>query len=67
MKLKKLTLLRERDNISIEELAIKLNVKSSDIISWENGTKLIYSDMLIKLMDIFDVTCDYLLERTDEE
>lgn len=32
-----------------------------------NGIKLIYSDMLTKLMDIFDVTCDYLLKRTDKE
>ena len=47
------------------ELAEKLNVSVRLISYWENGKRECDFDMLIRIADIFGVSVDYLLGRSD--
>ena len=57
--------LRIELNLSRIELAEKLNVSVRLISYWENGKRECDFDMLLKLANIFSVSIDYLLGRTD--
>ena len=57
--------LRTSANISRAELALKLNVSVRLISYWENGKRECDFDMLIKLAEIFSVSIDFLLGRTE--
>ena len=62
MRLKKL---REDKGITQLKLAMDLNMNQNNISRYENGTREADYETLIKLADYFDVSIDYLLERTD--
>ena len=55
--------LRQRNNISQDELAKKLNVKQYVISSWEIGRSEPSINQLIELSNIFKVPTDYLLDK----
>ena len=57
--------LRINANMSRAELALKLNVSGRLISYWENGKRECDFDMLIKLADLFGVSIDFLLGRTE--
>ncbi|MBQ4269634.1 MAG: helix-turn-helix transcriptional regulator [Clostridia bacterium] len=57
--------LRIEKNLSRAQLAQQLNVSIRLISYWENGHRECDFDMLIKLADLFSVSVDYLLGRTD--
>ena len=57
-------LLRER-NMSAYRLSKELNISESVISSWKRGTLVPGYNSIKKLADYFDVSADYLLERTD--
>ncbi len=57
--------LRQENNLSRAELALKLNVSVRLISYWENGQRECDFDMLIKISDLFFVTIDYLLGKKD--
>lgn len=57
--------LRKEHKLSQENLAKMLNVSQSTIAYYENEQKQPGYDTLTKLADIFDVSIDYLLGRTD--
>ena len=57
--------LRTSANISRGELAVKLNVSVRLISYWENGKRECDFDMLIKIADVFSVSLDVLLGRTE--
>lgn len=59
--------LRESKDWSQAELARRLDVNKSVMNRIESGERKVSSDELKKLSDIFDVSTDYLLERTDEK
>ena len=62
MKLKEL---RKKRNITQLKLAMDLNMNQNTISRYETGQREAgYSD-LIKIADYFEVSLDYLLERTD--
>ena len=63
---KKIKELRTELNITQGELAEKLGIDRSTISKWENpeGTEP-DSQTIAKLAEIFDVSTDYLLGRTD--
>ena len=67
MYLKRLKDLREDSDLTQEELATKLNLTQRAYSHYENGNRDIPLEVLIKVADIFDVTVDYLLERTNEK
>ena len=57
--------LREDSDTTQAELGKELNVSQRCYSHFENGTRSIPLDILIKLADHYNVSVDYLLERTD--
>lgn len=62
MRLKKL---RTDRHISQLKLALDLNLNQNSISRYETGEREADYATLIKIADYFDVSIDYLLERTD--
>ena len=57
--------LREKNGISQLKLAMDLNMNQNSISRYENGVREADYATLIKFADYFNVSIDYLLERTD--
>lgn len=57
--------LRKERGILQKELANYLNVTVATISNYEKGVRAPDYETLIKLADFFDVSTDYLLQRTD--
>ena len=57
--------LRKSRNISQVRLAIELNISQNSISRYETGEREADYKTLIALADFFNVSVDYLLERTD--
>ena len=62
MRLKKI---RESKHISQIKLAMELNMNQNTISRYENGEREPGIAELILITDYFNVSIDYLLERTD--
>lgn len=60
-----LAALRAEASFTRAQLAEKLNVSVRLISYWENGQRACDFDMLIKIADLFSVSIDYLLGRTE--
>lgn len=58
--------LRKKRGISQLKLAMDLNMNQNSISRYENGEREADYKTLIMLADYFDVSIDYLLERTDK-
>lgn len=61
----RLSELRIENNISRAKLAEMLNVSVRLISYWENGERECSFNTLIKISNIFSVSIDYLLGKTD--
>lgn len=61
----RLRYLREQKKISQLKLAMDLNMNQNSISRYETGEHQADYETLIKFADYFDVSLDYLLERTD--
>lgn len=57
--------LRELNDITQAQLAKKINASQSKIAMWETGNRDPNSEDIIYLADLFQVSTDYLLGRTD--
>ena len=57
--------LRKKKGISQLKLAMDLSTNQNTISRYENGEREADYRTLIMLADYFDVSVDYLLERTD--
>ena len=57
--------LREKKNISQLKRALDLCINQNSISRYENGQREADYKTLIAIADYFDVSIDYLLERTD--
>ncbi len=57
--------LRIKKCVSQLKLAMDLDMNQNSISRYENGKREADYATLIKLADYFDVSIDYLLERTD--
>lgn len=57
--------LREKSQMSMEQLARELGVTKSRVNMWENNGTLPRSDVLVKLANYFQVSIDYLLGNDD--
>ena len=57
--------LRKQKHISQIKLAMDLSVSQNTISRYEQGEREAGYDMLVKIADYFNVSVDYLLERTD--
>mgnify|MGYP001118103851 FL=1 len=61
----RLKALREKRGISQLKLAMDLDMNQNSIRRYETGAREADYKSLIKFADYFDVSIDYLLERTD--
>ena len=57
--------LRKKNNISQLKLALDFNLNQNSISRYETGEREAGYALLIRFADYFDVSIDYLLERTD--
>jgi len=62
---KRIKQLRIEHDLTQKDLAIALSLTPKMISFYELGQRTPPSDIILKLADIFDVTTDYLLGRTD--
>ena len=58
--------LRKKYGVSQLKLAMDLNMNQNSISRYENGAREADYATLIKFADYFNVSIDYLLERTDD-
>lgn len=63
--MKNLYEIRKQKGISQVALSMKLGVSQETISAYENGKAYPSVDTLLKLCDIFNVSADFLLDRTD--
>lgn len=61
----RLKFLREQRKISQVKLAMDLDMNQNSISRYETGAHQADYETLIKFADYFNVSIDYLLERTD--
>lgn len=66
MMLKRLKELRRQRRITQQKLAIELGMSQNTISRYESGEREADYQTLILFADYFDVSVDYLLERTDD-
>lgn len=59
--------LRIENNLTMDELSIKLNVSKSRINMWENNGSVPRISVLIQLSSLYNVSIDYLLGNTLHE
>ena len=58
--------LRELSGWSRQVLATKLHVSGKTVANWEAGCLLPSMENLVKLAKVFFVSCDYLLDLSDD-
>ncbi|WP_446935884.1 helix-turn-helix domain-containing protein [Lysinibacillus fusiformis] len=64
---RRLRALREEHGYLQKFVADKLDIKSNTLSGYENGTRSPDPSMLSNLADLYDVSIDYLLGRTDNK
>ena len=57
--------LRKDKNLTQDELAQKINNSRSNIANYENGKNMPSVEVLQKLSELFNVSTDYLLGKSD--
>jgi len=62
---KKLKELREEKGFLQKFVADKIGVRSNTLSGYENGTRSPDPEMIIKLAELYEVSTDYLLGRTN--
>lgn len=65
MKFKNLRAIREDRDIKQKDIAKYLNVSQNTYSQYETGIISLTAEVLIKLADYYEVSIDYLLDRTD--
>ena len=63
---KNLRAIREDKDISQKTIAEYLNVSQNTYSQYETGVISLTAETLVKLADYYNVSVDYLLDRTDE-
>ncbi len=67
MYLKRIKELREDNDLLQKQIAITLNITRQQYGLYENGNRDIPIEKLIKLANFYNVSVDYILERTNEK
>ncbi len=65
MRFKNLRAIREDNDIKQKDLAQYLNVSQNTYSQYETGIISLTAEVLIKLAEYYNVSIDYLLDRTD--
>ena len=67
MVFKNLRAIREDNDLRQSDIAKILNVSQNTYSQYETGVIALTAEVLIKLADYYNVSVDYLLDRTDEK
>ena len=67
MVFKNLRAIREDNDLRQSDIAKMLNVSQNTYSQYETGVIALTADVLIKLADYYNVSIDYLLDRTDKK
>lgn len=67
MVFKNLRAIREDNDLRQSDIAKMLNVSQNTYSQYETGVIALTAEVLIKLADYYDVSIDYLLDRTDKK
>ena len=65
MQFKNLKAIREDRDVRQKEIAAYLNVSQNTYSQYETGIISLTAEVLIKLSDFYNVSIDYLLDRTN--
>ncbi len=65
MRFENLKAIREDRDIKQKDIAKFLNVSQNTYSQYETGVISLTAEVLIKLSDFYNVSIDYLLDRTD--
>lgn len=65
MQFRHLREIREDNDIKQKDIAKYLNVSQNTYSQYETGVISLTAEVLIKLSDYYDVSIDYLLDKTD--
>lgn len=65
MKMNRLYTLRKEKGLTQDQLANELKIPQNNISRYESGERQPNIKVLITIADYFDVSVDYLLERTE--
>ena len=65
MRFENLRAIREDNDIKQKDIAEYLNVSQNTYSQYETGVISLTAEILIKLADYYNVSIDYLLDRTD--
>lgn len=63
---KRLRYIRDRKGFSQKFVAEKLEIKSNTLSGYESGRRVPDPEMLSKIADIYEVTTDYLIGRSNQ-
>lgn len=66
LKYKRIRELREDNDFTQSEIGKKINVPQRTYAYYESGERMIPPQVLSALADIYKVSVDYILERTDK-
>lgn len=64
---KKITELREKNNMSVSGLADRVNVDEQTVLSWENGETVPSAESFYKMAKVFSVSMDIFFESEEEK
>ena len=67
MVFKNLRAIREDNDLRHSDIAKMLNVSQNTYSQYETGVIALTAEVLIKLADYYEVSVDYLLDRTDKK
>ena len=65
MRFKNLRSIREDNDIKQKDIAKYLNISQNTYSQYETGVISLTAEVLIKLANYYNVSIDYLLDRTD--
>ena len=58
--------IRQKENLTQEQFAMKLNVSRQAVSNWENNKTLPDIGMLILMSDVFQISLDYLIKGENQ-
>ncbi len=61
--MKNLKTVRIKNHLTQQELAYRLGISRTALTHYENGSREMDYDLLIKTADLFDISVDYLIDR----
>ena len=64
--MEKLRICRERAGLSQKQVSIEVGVSGPTVSQWESGVKKPSLDNLLRLADLYKVSMDFLLDRSEE-